>query len=155
MKAIAVIDKANAIGRGGKLLFRLPGDMAHFRAETLGKTIIMGRKTLESMPGGKPLKGRTTLVLSGSLDGAFRAADELLAAAPADAIVCGGGEVYRALLPYCDELILTEVDAYAEEPDTFFPPFREEFRLTGEEGPFRDGDAPYWFRRYERIRDEI
>ncbi|MFA7501864.1 MAG: dihydrofolate reductase, partial [Anaerovoracaceae bacterium] len=64
MKAIAVIDQNRAIGIEGCLLCHLPADLSHFKNMTQGKTVIMGRKTLESLPGGKPLPGRNTVVLS-------------------------------------------------------------------------------------------
>ncbi len=72
MKAIVAVDKNLAIGRTGGLLYRIPSDLQHFRRETLGRTCIMGRKTLESMPKGQPLPGRHTIVLSRSMpEGVF------------------------------------------------------------------------------------
>ena len=68
MNAIVVTDKQWAIGRSGDLLFSLPGDMKHFRALTTGGTVIMGRKTLDSFPGGKPLPKRRNIVITRSPD---------------------------------------------------------------------------------------
>lgn len=64
MKLIAVADKNWGIGKDNKLLCHLPGDLKYFKEKTLGKTIVMGRKTLESLPGGKPLPGRKTIILT-------------------------------------------------------------------------------------------
>ena len=173
MKAIAVVDKNLAIGKDGDLLFRLPSDLAHFKAETLGGVVIMGRKTLESMPGGRPLPGRHTLVLSRSMEpglwvrekkgkkwlfGVFADVPELMDFLdlreddPRNIAVCGGEQIYRALLPYCSELVLTEVDAEAEDADAHFPEFRDgaAWRVTSEGGPVTENGLTYRIRRYAR-----
>ncbi|MBO4880327.1 MAG: dihydrofolate reductase [Firmicutes bacterium] len=178
MKAIAVVDKNLAIGKDGALLFRLPSDLAHFKAETLGGVVIMGRKTLESMPGGKPLPGRHTLVLSRSMEpglwvrekkgkkwlfGVFTDVPELmdfldlpqgapLPADPRNIAVCGGEQIYTQLLPYCSELVLTEVDAEAEDADAHFPEFRNDaaWRVTSEGRPVTENGLTYRIRRYAR-----
>jgi dihydrofolate reductase len=172
MKAIAVVDKNLAIGKDGQLLFRLPSDLAHFKAETLGGIVIMGRKTLESMPGGKPLPGRHTLVLSRSMEpglwvrekkgrkwlfGVFSDVRELLDFLDLkeddtrNIAVCGGEQIYRQLLPYCSELVLTEVDAEAEA-DAHFPDFRDDavWRVTSEGEPVTENGLTYRIRRYAR-----
>ena len=172
MKAIAVVDKNLAIGKDGGLLFRLPSDLAHFKAETLGGAVIMGRKTLESMPGGKPLPGRHTLVLSRSMEpglwirekkgkrwlfGVFSDVRELLDFLDLkeddtrNIAVCGGEQIYRQLLPYCSELVLTEVDAEAEA-DAHFPDFRDDavWRVTSEGEPVTENGLTYRIRRYAR-----
>ena len=173
MKAIAVVDKNLAIGREGQLLFHLPSDLAHFKAETLGGVVIMGRKTLESMPGGKPLPGRHTLVLSRSMEpglwirekkgkkwlfGVFADAQALLDfldLKEKDArtiAVCGGEQIYRQMLPYCDSLVLTEVDAEAEGADAHFPEFRDDasWRVIDEGEPVTENGLTYRIRRYAR-----
>ena len=173
MKAIAVVDRNLAIGRDGGLLFHLPSDLAHFKAETLGGIVIMGRRTLESMPGGKPLPGRHTLVLSRSMQpglwirekkgkkwlfGVFADAAALLDFLdlreddPRTIAVCGGEQIYRLLLPYCSELVLTEVDAEAEDADAHFPAFRDNpsWRVTDESGPVEENGLTYRIRRYAR-----
>lgn len=172
MKAIAVVDKNLAIGKDGDLLFRLPSDLAHFKAETLGGAVIMGRKTLESMPGGRPLPGRHTLVLSRSMEpglwirekkgkkwlfGVFPDAPALLDFLDLKEndgrriAVCGGEQIYRQLLPYCGELVLTEVDAEAEA-DAHFPEFRDDpsWRLASESDPVTENGLTYRIRRYSR-----
>jgi len=166
MKAIAVIDKNQAIGKKGGLLFHIPSDLKHFRNETIGKTIIMGRKTLESMPGGKPLPKRNTLVLSSTMeegllwekDGfyarSFPSMDRLKAwvdtsCDPQAVVVAGGGQIYKAMLPLCDELVLTEVDA-EDEADAFFPDFRQDFTCYEDSGLISEDGYHYHIRRYRR-----
>ena len=173
MKAIAVVDKNLAIDKDGDLLFRLPSDLAHFKAETLGGIVIMGRNTLESMPGGRPLPGRHTLVLSKSMEPGLWIREKkgkkwlfgVFADVPAlldfldlredddrTIAVCGGEQVYRQLLPYCSELVLTEVDAEAEEADAHFPEFRKagDWRVTSESEPVTENGLTYRIRRYAR-----
>ena len=173
MKAIAVVDRNLAIGRDGQLLFHLPSDLAHFKAETLGGVVIMGRKTLESMPGGKPLPGRHTLVLSRSMEpglwirekkgkkwlfGVFADAQALLDFLDLKEndgrtiAVCGGAQIYRQMLPYCDTVHVTKVD-YAYEADTWFPNLDEdpEWNVTAESEEQTYFDLEYRFVRYERV----
>ena len=131
MNAIVVVDQNWAIGRGGDLLFSLPTDMKRFRSLTLGGTVILGRKTLDSFPGGKPLPRRRNIVITHNVD--FNregveivpnpeAALELAAGTEDDKLwIIGGGSVYTALLSRCKRVYLTKVDAAAESPDTFFP----------------------------------
>ena len=131
MNAIVVADRNWAIGRDGGLLFSLPTDMKRFRSLTMGGAVILGRKTLESFPGGRPLPGRQNIVITRqkglSVEGAAVVSSlaEALDAAgdtPPDQIwVIGGGSVYTALLSRCKRVYLTKVDAQAEDPDTFFP----------------------------------
>ena len=131
MNAIVVADRNWAIGRDGGLLFSLPTDMKRFRSLTMGGAVILGRKTLESFPGGRPLPGRKNIVSTRqkglSVEGAAVVSSlaEALDAAgdtPPDQIwVIGGGSVYTALLSRCKRVYLTKVDAQAEDPDTFFP----------------------------------
>ncbi len=167
MIAIAVIDRNRAIGRNGALLCRLPGDLAHFKNTTLGKTVIMGRKTLDSLPGGKPLPGRNTIVLSrkarlgkfyedGTFSGLFLSSpEEVLEYIESelrggDAYIAGGMQIYGLFLARCDELILTELDCAFEDADAWFPEFREQFTLA-EEGPMQEENGyRYRINRYRR-----
>lgn len=131
MNAIVVTDKNWAIGRDGGLLFSLPTDMKRFRALTMGGTVILGRRTLVSFPGGKPLPGRRNIVISHDGDRLIDHAE--IAATPEEAVamtagedpdkiwVIGGGSIYAALLARCKRVYLTLVDAAVEEPDTYFP----------------------------------
>ncbi len=162
MILIAAVERGWGIGREGRLLLRNREDMRRFRARTMGHPVILGRKTLESFPGGKPLPGRENLVLSTSLatapEGArlFRDLPSLLAYAPADSFVIGGGEVYRQLLPYCDQAQITYADA-SVPADTFFPDLDRDpdWALEAEEGPYETEEGlPFTFRTYRR-RDAV
>lgn len=128
---IAAIDRRHAIGRGNALPWHLPDDLKHFKALTLGKPVLMGRKTAQSL--GRALPGRLNLVLTRSGDVPFdgmvavdspQAAMALAQADAADELcVIGGGEVYALMLPHADELHLTEVDTVVDGADAFFPAF--------------------------------
>lgn len=125
MQAIVCVSKNWGIGRDGQLLFRISADQKRFRALTVGKTVILGSRTLATFPGGKPLKGRRNIVLTRSeapIEGAELAhsVDEALSLAGEDAVVIGGASVYTLLLPYCDRVLVTKVDAQCEA-DSFFP----------------------------------
>lgn len=120
MRAIVVVDQKWGIGKQNDLLFRLPADMKHFRETTSGKVVVMGSNTLLSFPGGRPLKDRVNIVLWP--DGPqredcvlVRSLGELFEAAaqypPEDVFVVGGAMLYRTLLPYCSEVIVTKVEA--------------------------------------------
>ena len=108
MKAIAVVDKNWGIGKEGGLLFSLPADMKFFRETTTGATVVMGKKTLASFPGGRPLKNRTNIVIDSKClhDGCVtvKNLDELFAVlndVKGEVYVIGGAMTYRSLLPYC------------------------------------------------------
>lgn len=131
MNAIVVVDQNWAIGCNGDLLFSLPTDMKRFRSLTIGGTVILGRKTLDSFPGGRPLPKRRNIVITRNVDfgregceivSGTAAALEAAAGTEADKLwVIGGGSVYAALLSQCKRVYLTKVDAVAEGADTFFP----------------------------------
>ena len=129
MVAIVAVAENWGIGKNGDLLFSIHQDMRRFRTLTSSMTVIMGRKTLESLPGGKPLPKRRNIVLSSRMEPAegvevARNIEELLSLVaddPAEEIyVIGGGQVYSALLPHCDKVLLTRVYA-SPEADAFFP----------------------------------
>lgn len=128
MNAIVVATRNWAIGQENHLLFSLPTDMRRFRTLTLGGTVLMGRKTLESFPGGKPLPKRRNIVLSSQdlvVEGAECVHDlaemQAKAAEAENVFVIGGGSVYTALLAQCKHVYLTRVDLDVREADTFFP----------------------------------
>ena len=135
MDLIVAVGADWGIGKEGDLLFSIPEDMKYFRTMTQGKVVVMGRKTLESLPGGKPLKNRTNLVLSQNPDYTVEGAqvcqsiDEVRKAvrtyAEDDVMVIGGAGIYRALLPYCKRAYVTHVDAIAPA-DTCFPDLTKE-----------------------------
>ncbi len=151
MIAIAAADKNWGIGNKGKLLVSIPEDMKFFRSTTMGKTVIMGRKTLESLPGGRPLKDRNNIVLTKNkgyvCDGAtvVHSVEELLEVikdVPGDEVfVIGGGSIYRELLPHCDKAYITRLD-FVYEADTYFPNLDEdeswELISEGEEAFYYD-----------------
>ena len=109
MKAILSADRNWGIGHQGRLLVTIPSDMRFFRETTMGKVVVMGRKTLETLPGGQPMKGRTTILLSRDPKFCVRGAttvhskEELLKILESypdeDIYVAGGGEIYSMLLP--------------------------------------------------------
>ncbi len=153
------------IGRDNDLPWRLPSDLKHFKAATIGKPMIMGRKTFLSI--GKPLPGRTTIVVTrdagfhaegievaGSLTDAFVRADAIAARDGVDeVIVAGGGEIYAQALTGVDRVIATEV-ALSPEGHAHFPPlpaseWREASRTPMERGP--KDDADYVIVIYDRI----
>ena len=135
MKLIVAVDKEWNIGNKGNLLFRLPLDMKFFRTTTTGKIVVMGRKTLESFPNGKPLKNRVNIVLTKDknycVEGAITVndtdmlSDVLKEYSTDDVYVIGGESIYRLLLPLCDTAVITHVNAVAEEADKKFPELSE------------------------------
>ncbi|MBN8503392.1 MAG: dihydrofolate reductase [Burkholderiales bacterium] len=127
---VAAHGRHRELGAGNQLLWHLPEDLAHFKALTLGKPVLMGRKTWESLPPRfRPLPGRRNLVLTrgAPIEGAetVRSLDEALASCACDAELCviGGAEVYALALPKAKRLELTEVDAAYPQADCHFPPY--------------------------------
>ena len=122
MKMIACADLDWGIGKDGDLLYNIPEDMKFFRTMTSGKTVIMGRSTLESLPGAKPLPKRRNIILSktlASVEGAEVCRDEkeliaLLGDECDDAFVIGGESIYGGLLHLCDTAYITRVDSRRE-----------------------------------------
>lgn len=126
---IVAIDRHGAIGKKGDLLFHLRDDLRRFKAITMGNTLVMGRRTFESLPGGA-LPGRRNIVISRSADFSAAGAEvakspeealSMAAEGPGDTFVIGGGQIYAATLPQADVLDLTVVDGEDPEADTFFP----------------------------------
>lgn len=144
---IAAVADNNVIGNANALPWRCPADLARFKALTLGNTLIMGRKTFESI--GRPLPGRTTLVLTRQNDfevpGVLVARDwvEAVALVPGpNAFVAGGAEIYRLFLPLASKLFLTRVHGNFDG-DTYFPPFdRDEWTLVSSDPVAEAGGAP-------------
>ena len=163
LSLIAAVARNGVIGGGNKLLWRLPTDMKRFRALTIGKPLIMGRKTYESI--GKPLSGRETIIVTrdrsfavegahvvGDLDAALALAMRL--AGPDDEVIsAGGAEIYSQTIGRADRLFITEVDL-APGGDATFPRidpavWREARRNKPERGE-RD-EADFAFVEYEKI----
>lgn len=134
LTAIAALDPDRIIGRDGTLPWHLPEDLRLFKSLTMGSTLVMGRKTWDSLPR-KPLPGRPHIVLSRTLENTpegvdvVRSAEELssrIARSPGPVFLIGGEALYRLLLPSCDSLVLTHV--FARHPgDARFPEFEHAF----------------------------
>ena len=127
MEAIVAVYSDWGIGSDGTQPVVLKADRAHFRDLTMGAAVIVGRKTLEDFPGGRPLKGRHNIVVSRqdiSIEGAelVHSTEEALAAAARHerCLVIGGASVYRQFLPYVDTVHVTKIDL-APMSDSFFP----------------------------------
>jgi len=163
MNIIAAVDRNFAIGKGNELLVSIPKDRQLFMNETLGKTVVMGRKTFESLPGGQPLYGRENIVLSADASFApkgvtvfknFDDALHYLRKLPSDSVyIIGGESIYREFLPYCDTLHLTKID-YAYDGDRHFPDISEDREWYVEEESDEETyfDLAYTFVRYRRKR---
>ncbi len=159
---IAAVAANGVIGRGGKLPWKLPDDMARFRALTMGRPIIMGRSTFDSL--GRPLAGRRNIVLSRApgltvegcvvvptLDAARRAAAGEPSRLPVEeAFVIGGAEVYALFLPEARRLYLTWIDADVDGDATFPPVDWSQWRVTREIRGDPGAALPHRFVDYER-----
>lgn len=162
MIAVAAVDRNWAIGNKGSLLVHISEDMKNFRKITAGKTVIYGRKTLETFPGGKPLPKRENIILSRNPDYTVENAtvvhsiEELLAQMPEntdDMVVIGGGMIYHALLPYCDTAVITKLEAEFEADAWFDDLDADPAWECAERGEDRECDGlVFHFDRYERIR---
>ena len=154
---IVAASSNGVIGAGGELPWHLPDDFAHFKATTMGKPIVMGRKTWESI--GQALPGRTNIVITRQhayeADGAVIVAslDAALAVEPAEEIfVIGGGQIYDEALPRASRVYLTRVDAEIDG-DTHFPALNDsEWALTASRAHAADERHAYAFdiRQYDR-----
>lgn len=159
MNLIVAVDRNWAIGKDGDQLVYLPEDLKRFKTLTTGHPVILGRKTLATFPGGRPLKGRRNLILSRNPgfapEGAevFRDLPSLLAAAPADAFVIGGASVYAALLDRCDTAYVTKIEQSFPETDCFFPDLdaRPEWRAAEESPELEDKDVKFRYVTYRRV----
>lgn len=163
MNIIANVDKNWAIGFKNKLLVSIPADMRFFRETTSKKVVVMGRKTLESFPNGRPLKNRVNIVMTSnpsfSVEGAtivhtIKELQEVLKQYDTkDVFVIGGESIYRQLLPFCDTAYITRTD-HTFQADTYFPDLDklEDWKLTevGEEQTCFD--LEFAFTKYERCQ---
>ena len=163
MNLIVAVDKNWAIGNDNKLLVSIPQDMKFFRETTMGKVVVMGRKTLESFPGGQPLKKRTNIVLTRDKNYQVKdsivvnTVDELLQELKKydeeEIYVIGGESIYRQMLPYCKVAHVTKIN-HAYEADTYFPNLdeKDEWVVTGVSDEQTYFDLEYEFVRYERLQ---
>lgn len=161
MNLIVAVDSNWAIGNQDKLLITIPNDHKHFREETTGKVVVLGRKTLQTFPQGLPLKKRTNIILSRNSEYTVKDAtvvhsvEELLTElkqyASEDVYVIGGESIYRQLLPYCDTAHVTKID-HAYQADTYFPNLDQDpdWEITADSDELTYFDIPYQFLKYER-----
>ena len=157
---IAAVGARNEIGKDGRMPWHLPADLRHFKTQTLGKPVLMGRKTLAAI--GRPLPQRRNLVLT--RDVAFQVPgcetvtsldDAIVRAAPApELMVIGGGEVYRLAWTRAERIYLTRIAADIVGADTFFPKWDSaHWRETSREDHHSDAQNPhdYSFITLEKI----
>ena len=157
MNVIVAVDQNWAIGKDGDQLVYLSEDLKRFKSLTTGHPVILGRKTLATFPGERPLKGRRNLILSRSPDFApegaevFSDVETLRAAAPEDAFVIGGASVYRQLLPWCDTAYVTKIDR-AFPADCYFPDLEQDpaWERTEESAPLEQDGIVYRYLTYRR-----
>ena len=161
---IAAVARNGVIGRSGHMPWRLPGDLQHFKAATMGRPVIMGRRTFASI--GRPLPGRATIVLT--QDPGFAPAGAIVASTIEDAVmradraadrlgadtlmVAGGGLVYAAFMPLASRLLITEVDI-EPDGDAAFPPIDDrEWVVTAQIAavPYPEDSAAYSFVTWDR-----
>ena len=157
IKAILHADKEWGIGKKNDLMFSLPADMKFFRQTTSGKTVVCGENTLASFPGGVPLKNRTHIVLSRELVRddciivrSIEEALEQIKKAEGDVYVIGGASVYKQMLPYCEEVLVTKVDAVGGA-EVFFPNLDEDdrFEIVYASEPVEDNGYSIRFLTYK------
>lgn len=161
MRLIAAVDKNWAIGCRGQLLVSIPADQRFFRSETIGKTVVLGRKTLDTFPSGRPLRDRRNIVLTRDMTYTVRDAevvhsiDELLELIKDvntdDIYIIGGSSVYAQLLPYCDIAFITKIN-FQYEADSFLPNLDRdpEWECVEESEEQTYYSLEYTFCRYER-----
>ncbi|MDD6332365.1 MAG: dihydrofolate reductase [Clostridium sp.] len=160
MNAIVAVDNHWAIGNKGSLLVRIPMDQKYFRQMTIGKVVVLGRKTLATFPNGLPLPGRTNIIMSRNQNLKVKGAtvvhsleelmEELKQYASEDVFVIGGDDIYKQLVPYCDTVYATRID-YRYAADAYFPNLDDlpSWTLTeeGEENTYFD--LEFTFCKYE------
>ncbi|MCD7729885.1 MAG: dihydrofolate reductase [Oscillospiraceae bacterium] len=161
MTAIAAVSRNWGIGNDNDLLYNIPEDKRFFRRTTLGHTVIMGRKTLLSLPGGKPFKDRNNIVLSGNRNfscegavvvGSISEAVEYAEGAEGEVFIVGGGSVYKEMLPFCDKALITKIDG-EPDADVFFPNLDKlpEWRIEKESEDYDFEGVRYKFCTYVRV----
>jgi dihydrofolate reductase len=157
MNVIVAADEAWAIGKDGDQLCYIPADLKRFQALTTGHPVLVGRKTLATFPGGRPLKNRRNLILSRDPNFApqggevYASLEEALAQAPADTFVIGGEEIYRQTQPLWTRAYVTKLHT-TFPADRFFPDLDrdESWQVVSTEGPFSHEGLTYSYVIYER-----
>lgn len=160
MKAIVVVDENWSIGKDGGLLIHLSGDLKYYKEKTYGRTVVIGRKTLESFPGAKPLPGRANLVLTRNPEyrpegcQVFNSKEQLmqyLGDDTEDVYISGGENIYRQFLEDCDRFYVTKI--YDSFPaDRSFPnlDLRDDMEITWESDMQEEKGIRYQFFEYTR-----
>ena len=157
MNLIVAVDQNWAIGYQNKLLARVSADLKRFKALTMGHPVVLGRKTLETFPGGRPLPGRRNLILSRNPDfrveGAevYHSLEELIKICPEDAFIIGGSQIYRALNFFCDTAYVTKLRA-AFPADAWFHNLDADpdWILTETEEPLTENGLTFQYCTYRR-----
>lgn len=161
MNLIVAVDKNWGIGNKGDLLVSIPRDKKYFQEMTMGGVVVGGRKTMESLPGGTTLKGRTNIILTRKQD--YKYSDAIIVHSMEEALeelkmydeeniyIIGGEQIYRQFLPYCNRAYVTKID-YRYEADTFFPNLDqdEEWVMTHDSEEQTYYDLEYYFTQYQR-----
>ncbi|MBQ8815991.1 MAG: dihydrofolate reductase [Lachnospiraceae bacterium] len=163
MNMIVAVDENWAIGNKGELLVRIPNDQKMFRNETIGKVVVLGRKTMDTFPQKQPLPKRTNIILTRNPEYEVKDAtvvhsveellEELKQYPTEDVYIIGGDSIYKQMLPYCDVAHVTWIE-HAYEADSYFPNLDKdpEWEMTAESDELTYFDIPYYFRKYERIK---
>ena len=160
---IVAISENNAIGKDNQLPWYLPEDLKFFKRTTMGKPVVMGRKTYESL--GKPLPGRLNIVVSGKKDLALpegvllysdldKAIDRLQQEATEEGFIIGGGQIFAETMPIADRMYITRVHTEISDADAFFPEIdHTHWKMVWEEKHEADEKHkyPYTFQQFERI----
>lgn len=139
LNIIAAVASNNAIGYQNSLLYHIKADMQRFKQLTTGHTVIMGRKTFESLPGGAlPQRRNIVLTRSGKqFEGceSFASLEEALnhCGADEDVFIMGGASLYKEALPKADNLYMTEIDSLPDKADAFFPDYSKGWRVVKSE----------------------
>lgn len=158
---IVAVSEDLGIGKNNELLWHIPEDMKRFKKLTMGKTVIMGKKTWESLPR-RPLPGRTNIVITDQPGERFEGAVSVYSIDEAirkcrkedEAFIMGGGSIYRQFMPIADRLYITHVHKKAPA-DVFFPEIDPKIWKVGEKEEFRVNEGsliPYAYTIYERLK---
>jgi dihydrofolate reductase len=160
---IAAVSENNAIGKHNSLPWHLPEDLKFFKKTTMGKPVIMGRKTFESL--GRPLPGRLNIVLSGNkdlklpdgvlvYDDVNLALERLQSENTEEGFIIGGGKIFETTMPFADRMYITRVNTIIPDADTFFPDIdHTHWKMVWEENHSADNQHKYdyTFQQYERV----
>ena len=161
MQMILSADQNWGIGHNNALLVSIPADMKRFREKTMGKVVVMGRKTLESLPGGAALEGRRNIVLTSDMNYKVKNAifvhnleelmEELKKYPQEDIFIIGGASLYEQMLPYCKTAHVTKID-FAFQADAYAPNLdqMQEWKLMDESDEQTYFNLEYCWMTYER-----